>query len=232
MTPYRIRRPAAAAVDPVERWVPLALKLILYFFLGFILYQAATSYDEYHLGKHWGSFLSIFRMFTFLPIHEAGHLFFRPFGWTMMILGGSFLQIAIPLLWFVLALFGRWQTSPFALFWVGENMMDVSLYMRDAPVRMLPLLGGDTSGHDWFNLFRHWNMLESADVFADVMFYGGFVISLAAIVIGIGWAFLRYSEVVVPAPVTEDIDAGAEEREIETRLNRSLENRERFERLD
>ncbi len=216
------------APDPVERIVPLALRIVLYCFLSYLLYQASVAFSEYHVGKSWPFFLSVFRMFTFLPIHEAGHFFFRPFGWTLMVLGGSILQVALPLAWFILAAVRRSQAAPFPLFWVGENLMDVSLYMRDAPVRMLPLLGGDTAGHDWFNLFRHWGILDSADVIADCVYFTGFAVALCGIAAGFAWAviaFYRTHEMNF-TPVEDRADSS---REIEDMLNTSLEKKNRSE---
>lgn len=129
--------------------------------------------------------LSIFRTFTFLPIHEAGHFLFMFFGRTLHILGGSFWQIMFMALWFIIAVKQKSHVAPFALFWAGENMMDVSLYMRDAPLRQLPLLGGHKSGHDWYNLFTDWNIMDSAETFADIFYYLGFIICAGAIAAGI-----------------------------------------------
>jgi hypothetical protein len=138
-------------------------------------------------------------MWTFLPIHEAGHLFFMPFGTVMMFLGGSILQILLPLLWFALAARQRSAVAPFPLFWVGENLMDVSLYLRDAPVRQLPLLGGHRSGHDWFNILSRWDLLGAAEPMADILYITGFLVAAAAIAAGITVAVRRYRRPPVPA---------------------------------
>lgn len=180
-----VTQPEALTADPIERYGPLALRLLVYGWLSYFFYQAATTFNEYVPGQYWPFMLSTFRMFTFLPIHEAGHFIFSIFGRTLMILGGSFWQIAFPLIWFIIAAKQRSQVAPFPLFWVGENIMDVSLYMRDAPLRQMPLLGGHKSGHDWHNLFSAWGMLDSAGTWADVMYYSGAVICIAAIAGGI-----------------------------------------------
>lgn len=82
--------------------------------------------------------------------------------------------------------------------------MDVSLYMRDAPLRLLPLLGGHASKHDWYNLFSDWDMMDSAETFADIMFYSGITICVAAISTGLYLAvssFLSPPSGVRPIPV-------------------------------
>ena len=108
-----------------------------------------------------------------------------------------------PLLWFLIALRQRSQVAPFPLFWTGENMMDVSLYMRDAPIRALPLLGGHASGHDWYNLFTMWDMLDSAEDIADAMYWGGVFVCGAAITAGVIWAIVAFKTEVEILPPSE-----------------------------
>ena len=90
-----------------------------------------------------------------LVFHEAGHIIFRPFGTFMTELGGSLMQLLIPTL--CLAAF-LWQNrDPFAaslaLWWLGENFLDLAPYIGDARKLELVLLGGFTGreveGHDW-----------------------------------------------------------------------------------
>jgi hypothetical protein len=209
--------------DPVERYVPLAFKLAVYGVVSCFFVQAAATFASYTTGQSWPFLLGIFRMFTFLPIHEAGHLIFRFFGRTLNILGGSFWQVMFPLLWFIIALRQRSHVAPFALFWVGENLLDVSLYVRDAPVRQLPLLGGDPSGHDWHNLLADWNMMDSAETFADILYYAGFIISAGAILAGI---YLAIRSLILPAgPIRyPEAKSTAEDVALEGRVSDYLEN--------
>lgn len=182
-------------LDPIERYTPLALKLGMYIFLTVIFFQAIETFSEVKFFMTpWPFLLRLVRNGIFLFIHEGGHMLFFFFGRMLHILGGSFWQIVFPLLSFLIAVRQRSQVAPFALFWVGENMMDVSLYMRDAPLRRLPLLGGHKSGHDWHNLFQMWGMMDSAETVADGMYYLGATICVGAIISGIVWSvysFLR-----------------------------------------
>ncbi len=187
--------------DPVERYIPLLLRLALYALLTFFFVEAADAFYEYRPGMHWGNLLFIFRTFTFLPLHEGGHFLFRFFGRTLYVLGGSFWQIVFPLLWFIIAFRQRSQAFPFALFWVGENMMDVSLYIRDAPGRLLPLLGGDKTGHDWHYLLAQWGCMDDAGTIADVMYYGGVAVALGAIAAGVAMAAIAFFRSGRPGPV-------------------------------
>jgi hypothetical protein len=205
--------------DPNDRRLPLVLKLAVYVWLSYFFYQAVTTFYEYRPGQSWPLMLSIIRTFTFLPIHEAGHFIFILFGKTLYILGGSFWQIMFPLLWFIIAFNRRSAVAPFALFWVGENMMDISLYMRDAPVRQLPLLGGHKSGHDWYNLFSEWNLLDSAGTFANIFYFLGAIICIGAIAAGVYLSFRSFLR-----PQAQAIDASPSAVvELEDSLSEMLE---------
>lgn len=106
-----------------------------------------------------------------LIIHEAGHVFFGIFGPFIRIAGGTLMQLVLPsiLIWHFFVhryCFGT-QVS---LFWLGHNMLNISVYAADARSRRLPLLGGDISRHDW------WNMLGMLDLLAyDQIISGIFI---------------------------------------------------------
>ena len=96
-----------------------------------------------------------------IPFHEAGHFIFAPFGDFMTSLGGSLNQVLIPLICLV-AFLREANFSPFAaavmLWWAGENLLDVAVYMNDARALQLTLLGGHTGmeveGHDWEHILQ------------------------------------------------------------------------------
>ncbi len=204
--PTTRKAPGAEPLDPVERYVPLLFKAAVYALLTVFFFEALDAFYEYRPGMRWGNLLFVFRTFTFLPLHEGGHFLFMFFGRTLYVLGGSFWQIVFPLLWFIIAFRQRSQVFPFALFWVGENMMDVSLYIRDAPVRMLPLLGGDKSGHDWHYLLSHWGAMDSAGTLADIMYYGGVITCIGAIATGIVLGVIAFIQSGRPLPVSPAAD--------------------------
>lgn len=98
-----------------------------------------------------------------LIIHEAGHWIFMPLGRFMTILGGSLTQIVLPAIFAGYFIVRRdWAGAAFGIFWVGNNFINVSYYIGDAQAMALPLLGGDSSGHDWHNLLTMTNALEHA----------------------------------------------------------------------
>lgn len=83
-----------------------------------------------------------------LAIHETGHIVFSPFGETMTALGGTLFQLIIPAT-FVLYFWRRGDryAAGFALWWVAQNLWNISVYIGDAQVQNLPLVGGGE--HDW-----------------------------------------------------------------------------------
>ena len=219
MTTPPVRSPLRPAqrMDPLERWIPLGLKSFVYLILTVYLIQAADVFYEVALPARPWPFLLFALRTIFLFIHEGGHFLFMFFGETLNILGGSFWQIAFPLISCIIAIRKRSHfIAPFALFWVGTNMMDVSLYMRDAPLRLLPLLGGHKSRHDWWNLFRKWEMLDSAGTVADIFYFLGLLVSIVAIGGGIYFAIHRFLH-----PVAYEIPDDKEESRIVPSFNRS-----------
>lgn len=99
-----------------------------------------------------------------LPFHESGHLAFAPFGETMHFLGGTLGQLLVPAGLAVYFLLKR--REPFAAaactWWVGENLVNISVYMADARDLELPLVGG--GDHDWNNLFYTFGLLGQESV--------------------------------------------------------------------
>lgn len=181
-------------VDPVARYVPLLLRVALYILLTVILVQAIPVTYSYSPNEPWPRLFWLIRTMIFLPLHEGGHFLFILLPRTLYVLGGSFWQITFPILWFVIALRQKSQVAPFPLFWAGENMMDVSLYIRDAQDMVIPLLGGRKSGHDWHYLLTQWDLIDSCQDIGDAVYFLGLAIAIGAIIGGISWAVVSYVE--------------------------------------
>ncbi len=122
-----------------------------------------------------------------LLIHEAGHPLFSWGGDTLHALGGTLAQLILPALFAVY--FGYWRRQWFAMvvgiWWVGENLMPISLYMDDAVVQELPLVGGGT--HDWGYLFAKWGVLESTNEIASFFHWVGILTMLGCMLVLIWW---------------------------------------------
>ncbi|MBI3194772.1 MAG: hypothetical protein HYZ34_09960 [Ignavibacteriae bacterium] len=177
----------------------LIIELTFYCFLVYIFILSIISFQDVAHFFRLPTIIFVIRS-IFLFIHEGGHFLFSFFGRTLHLLGGSFWQIVFPLLSFLLAVKEKSKIAPVPLFLTGFNLMDVSVYMRDAPFRHLPLITRDSSTHDWWNLFRSWNMLDSAETFADITFVLGIVLCIGAIGAGFFIAVESYRHPPTPVP--------------------------------
>ncbi|MGA9407385.1 MAG: hypothetical protein WBW71_09665 [Bacteroidota bacterium] len=128
-----------------------------------------------------------------LYIHEAGHFFFRIFGDTMYILGGSIMQVLVPFVWFLVAWREESANAPVAVFFTGVSMVDVSIYVRDAETRILPLLGHHTK-HDWATFLGEHDMLDWGVPLGNVLFFLGLTAALGAIIWGVKLSFKLYQQ--------------------------------------
>ncbi len=118
-----------------------------------------------------------------LLIHEAGHLFFRPLGEFMMIAGGSLFQVIMPLIF--VGYFVRrknFHAAAVVLFWVGESLLNVSVYAGDSLALQLPLVGGDDAIHDWNFMLGQLGMLKATPKVAGLIRFFGTLVILGACV--------------------------------------------------
>jgi hypothetical protein len=117
-----------------------------------------------------------------LVFHEAGHVLFAPFGEFLGILGGSILQVLIPAL--VVGHFvwqGHRYSAAIALFWVGQSLFNVSVYVKDARARVLPLLGDDISAHDWHNILGRLGLLRWDHAIGNAIYLLGLALVVASV---------------------------------------------------
>jgi hypothetical protein len=172
--------------EPKADWVTVAARAALFLVLLVwgIRLMSSTIADN-AVGQ---SFLHLIN----LPFHEAGHIFFRPLGDFMQSLGGTLGQLLMPAICFGVLLV---QTrDPFgasvALWWLGENFLDIAPYIDDARAGVLPLLGGNLGHsapygfHDWEYLLTETGLLGLDHTLARVSFALGCVIMLAALAWG------------------------------------------------
>ena len=138
-----------------------------------------------------------------LAIHEFGHMLFMPFGIpflgrTMVILGGSLTQVALPLIFVAYFLRNRDRgrdvhAAMVCLWWSSMNVLDVSVYCADARAMVLTLLSGETGqesgGHDWNNLLHIWGAINKDTIIAANMRRVAVVMCLVSIVVGLAAAW-------------------------------------------
>ena len=118
-----------------------------------------------------------------LLFHEAGHLFCALFGPTLHMLGGTLGQLVFPIaagLHF--ARRERYQDAAVCAVWLGESLMNVSVYAADAQAQALPLVGGEI--HDWHWLLSRWGLLAHCQGVARAIR----VLGSLAVIAGVGAA--------------------------------------------
>ncbi|MGE5246176.1 MAG: hypothetical protein ACM3SQ_18275 [Betaproteobacteria bacterium] len=131
-----------------------------------------------------------------LPFHEAGHVLFSPFGTLMTALGGSLMQVLVPLV--CLVAFMTTSPNPFGAavmtWWAGENLLDVAMYANDARALQLVLIGGRTGaeveGHDWERILGMLGLLHRDHQIALVLQALGAIVMLGGIACA-AWIALR-----------------------------------------
>jgi hypothetical protein len=138
-----------------------------------------------------GGWIPILSAFD-LGVHEFGHLLTAWAPQLLCSLAGSFLQVAAPLL---LGAYFWWRRDHLAVIlmvaWSAENLHNVSVYIADAQVMVLPLFGDDGSGagHDWHTVLLALNALEATEQLAAVIRTASGIL----FVVALGLAALAFS---------------------------------------
>jgi hypothetical protein len=117
-----------------------------------------------------------------LVLHEAGHVVFMLFGGLLTVAGGSLFQVIVPAV-FVAYFYWRGQlySAALVLFWLGESLLNVSVYAGDALALELPLLGGEDSIHDWNYLLSSTGLLPATHKIAAAIRIAGTLAIFAAL---------------------------------------------------
>ena len=165
----------------------IALNLLVLIVLAYYSYYLATDFMTPHGRRDMPFFVFVLDAIN-LFIHEGGHGIFRVFGKFMHFLGGTLMQIIIPVTALVVLLrTAGTRTLLATLFLLGQNLLDIAVYIEDAPKQQLTLISRYAM-HDWRWLLGYMGNLDSAgDIAAVVTFFGD--ASLVA-AIGFGAYFL------------------------------------------
>lgn len=152
-----------------ENWEPVSTSAPigwLAFYAIFLLY-ALTNKSGYLLIDY-----------VFVPIHEGGHLLFSYFGHSLMVLGGTLLQLGAPLMLPVYFVVQRQATGvAFCSFFFFENFLNVATYMADSrrtELQYVTVGDPDLAEHDWLTMFSQMGVLQ-------------YDTKIAAVVRAIGW---------------------------------------------
>lgn len=173
------RPPAEAAATPWRTTVQWIVAAAVTALLAWLTYSL----------DGWIPILSAFD----LGVHEFGHLltFWAPP--LLCSLAGSFLQVAAPL---GLAGYFWWRRDEFAVIlmvaWAAENLHNVSVYVGDAEVMLLPLFGDDGSGagHDWHTILGQLGRLGATDQLANAVMTLSVILFVVALGLAV-WGFAR-----------------------------------------
>jgi hypothetical protein len=116
-----------------------------------------------------------------LVFHEAGHVIFGVFGRFVGVLGGSLNQILIPGLCTGYFLWHR-QTGAAAvtLWWTGESIIDVAIYVADGRDMVLPLLA-EGLVHDWNWILSELSLRNHAAALGRAVFALGVLVLAVAL---------------------------------------------------
>ena len=162
-------------------YTKIILKALVLFYLSYFAFQILSAQDFYQFAR-----VDYLKNVN-IVFHEAGHTVFALFGDFLRTLGGSFLQVFVPLM--LAVYFFIWRKEIFSggvmLFWMGESIIDVSWDIADAQKTLLPLLGspdGGRAGHDWHYLLSTLGVLDKTDAISGAVFLFGTAIFILAFV--------------------------------------------------
>jgi hypothetical protein len=141
-------------------------------------------------GRFWGRVILISGLFLFytrwlktenyfsfldyvnLAFHEAGHVFLGFFGRFISMLGGTVFQLLFPVICLVhLKRRGANLGWQLCLFWLGQSLLNISIYAGDAINQALPLVGGGE--HDWTYLLTETGLIAHTPGVARSIFLLG-----------------------------------------------------------
>jgi hypothetical protein len=161
--------------------VRLALYGILIVYLCFLTYTLATDYQKNETRSRSPFVIWVIDTID-LFIHETGHLVFRIFGRFIYFLGGSLFQIIIPVATVLVFARSTLRSLPFTLYWTGQSIVNVSIYIGDAPSQRLHLIS-HAAIHDWRWLLNYMGTMEYAEDIAMIVNITG----LLTCCVGIGF---------------------------------------------
>jgi hypothetical protein len=159
---------------------------ILVICLCYFTYSLATSYQRNETRSQVSFIIWIIDTID-LFIHETGHLIFSIFGRFIGFLGGSLLQVIIPIATIIVFARSTWRSVPFTLYWMGQSIVNVSIYIGDAPYLKLHLIS-KAAIHDWRWLLNYTGLMEYAEDIAGAVNIFGLFTCCAGI--GTGFYFI------------------------------------------
>ena len=130
-----------------------------------------------------------------LVVHEAGHMLFNWFGEFLQVLGGTLGQLLVPA-GFAVYFFIRRElySSAVAVFWTGQSLFNISVYVKDAQALDLPLVsisGAEDAIHDWNYVLSRVGLLRWDQGVGNVIYGIGLLLIIAAVAAGAYYSLER-----------------------------------------
>jgi DnaJ-domain-containing protein 1 len=153
-------------VDLSLRGVPIVLKVILALhLLVYILNKSVAMLISNYMA--WFDFVIDKPSFF---VHEAGHVYFKLFGTTLMAMGGTITEVLLPSIVLVLCVRRLFlSAASLTLFWIGQILHGTSLYIASAPGSALNEVF--VGIHDWNYLLNKIGLLHKADTLASIVWW-------------------------------------------------------------
>ncbi|HZI40366.1 MAG TPA: hypothetical protein VFD67_01640 [Gemmatimonadaceae bacterium] len=119
-----------------------------------------------------------------LAIHETGHIVFGAFGEVIQFAGGTLFQLIVPatFVWYFARRRDR-HAATVPLWWLAQNLWNISVYVRDARAQELPLVGGGE--HDWAYLLGRFGLLAHDQGIGNGVHAAGTIVCLVAVAAGL-----------------------------------------------
>ncbi len=163
--------------------------------------ESATTYTKLDVIKSWipsvivglagAYFLSSRGEYSYLDafdllVHEAGHVIFSFLGETIYFLGGTLMQLIVPILLLIFCFSNRlYKLFQIITIMLGQSFLNISVYVGDAQTMKLRLFGPPGAKHDWNFLLTKYDILASCGDFeiafvvcAVMVFLGGMIMPL------------------------------------------------------
>lgn len=188
----------------------IAFRILLTAYLGWLVIFLMTDYGTPQ-GRVTMPVVLMVVDWINLFIHEGGHGIFQIFGQFIYVLGGSLMQLILPAAAVIVFLRSGIGTLPFTLFWLGENVVNVSVYIMDAPYRRLPLIS-KYAAHDWGYITDTLGVTHLAEDFGLIVKIAGILICLGGIGFSVYTIVQRVREEFFPHAAHTPIQHGPAQR--------------------
>lgn len=178
------------------RKASIVLRSLVIAYMAYLTFFLATSYLT-PAGRMNLPFVLFALDMVNLFIHEGGHGVFKIFGQFIYALGGSLMQVILPVAAIVVFLRSGPRTLMWTLFWLGQNIVNISVYIMDAPYRQLRLIS-KYAIHDWGWITDYLGVTHLAEDFGILVLIVGLLACLGALWVGVYYVVRDVREEINP----------------------------------